>query len=42
MGEISSINGKIWGLLFNSGKQREDKELEHLKRENEKKLSKAF
>ena len=36
MGEISNINGKISGLLFNSGKQKEDKELEHLKRENEK------
>ena len=42
MGEISNINGKISGLLFNSGKQKEDKELEHLKRENEKETFKSL
>ena len=37
MGEISDINGKILGVFLNSGKQKETKELEHLKRENENK-----
>ena len=37
MGEISDINGKILGIFLNSGKQKETKELEHLKKENENK-----
>ena len=35
--EICNINEKISGISLNSGKQKEAKELEHFKKENEKK-----
>ena len=37
MGEISNMNEKISGIFLNTGKQKETKELEHLKTENENK-----
>ena len=37
MGQISNINGKILGIRLSTGKQKETKELEHLKMENENK-----
>ena len=38
MGAISNMNEKISGMFSNSGKQKETKELEHLKMENKIKL----
>ena len=37
VGEISKMNEKTSGIFWNSGKQKETKELEHLKMENENK-----
>ena len=38
MGEISNMNEKISWIFLNSGKQKETKELEHLKMEDDKTL----
>ena len=37
MGETANMNEKISGIFLNSGKQKETKELEHLRMENENK-----